>query len=149
MTAPLDALVVAGHLGLLGVWLGSMLYSLVIVQPRAARFFGADDDAHEAFLVTVGAGNRRPVLAILTVLGVSWALILAATGADAALLAAEGVALAAAAAVFAHVSWRLWPRRVFALPEERPAHRASLRRHASVMVALAAAAFLLAVLATF
>lgn len=77
MAEPLTVLLVVGHVGLLGGWLGSMLYSLVIVQPRAARFFAGDDDAHEAFLVVLGAGNRRPVLAIIAAATVTAVLITA------------------------------------------------------------------------
>ncbi|WP_166354741.1 hypothetical protein [Phytoactinopolyspora limicola] len=137
------------HLGLLAVWLGAMLYSLVIVQPRAARFF-TDDDTHEEFLTVLGAGNRTPVLAILVAV-VGTGIPLAATGelstAAGWLLGVEGVLVVAAAAVFTRVSWRLWPRRVFALPSERPAHRTQLRRHALLMVALVGTAFVLAVVA--
>ncbi|NED94366.1 hypothetical protein G1H11_03470 [Phytoactinopolyspora alkaliphila] len=43
------------------------------------------------------------------------------------------------------MSWRLWPQRIFALPEERPAHRSALRRHALTMVGLVGTAFVLAV----
>lgn len=145
----LGSLLAVMHVGLLAVWLGSMLYSLVVVQPRAARFF-TGDDALEEFLTVLGSGNRRPVVAIIAGLLVSGVLLAATqtwTPARASMFAAEGVALLAATAVFARVSWRLWPRRVFALPEERPAHRAALRRHAMAMVGLVGAAFVLAVAA--
>lgn len=144
-----SALAVA-HVGLLAVWLGSMLYSLLIVQPRAARFFAADDDTLEEFLTVLGSGNRRPVAGILVALFVTGGALVAAIGptaTQAILFAAEGALLLAAAVVFSRVSWRLWPRRVFALPGERPAHRTALHRHALAMVALAGAAFVLAVLA--
>ncbi|AYY14697.1 hypothetical protein EF847_20385 [Actinobacteria bacterium YIM 96077] len=150
MAFALFALLAIAHLGLLGIWLGSMLYSLLIVQPRASRFLAADDDGLEAFLTTLGAGNRRPVLAIVAVLGIS-GLLLAVAGKLATssimLFALEGLALLAALAVFVRVSWRLWPRRVFALPEERPAHRRVLHRHAVTMIALVGVTFTLAVLA--
>lgn len=135
------------HLGLLGTWLGAMGYSLLVVQPRVARFLAADDDALEEFSTLLGAGNRRPVLAIVaTALGTLAALIVVdrPAGLDAAFYAADALALLAAAAVFARVSWALWPRRVFALPEERPAHRAALRRHALALVGLVGAAFVAA-----
>lgn len=144
---PLAVLAVV-HVGLAAVWLGSMLYSLLVVQPRAARFLAADDDRLEEFLTVLGAGNRRPVLAIVAGLLASGVLLAAVLGpepAQVALLTAEGILLVIAAAVFARVSWRLWPRRVFALPSERPAHRAALHRHALTMVALVGAAFALAV----
>lgn len=50
------ALLAVVHVGLAAVWLGSMLYSLMIVQPRAARVLGGDDDRLEEFLTVVGWG---------------------------------------------------------------------------------------------
>jgi hypothetical protein len=144
MIEALWTVAVVAHLALLGTWLGSMAYSLLIVQPRAARFFASDDEAHEAFLVTLGAGNRRPVLALLGAIAASGVLAVALSDPGtvvSALYAVEGLALIAAATIFARVSWRLWPQRVFALPAERPAHQRRLRRHAAAMVVLAALAF--------
>ncbi|WP_129711110.1 hypothetical protein [Haloactinopolyspora alba] len=148
MSTLLTAALAVGHVGLAAVWMGSMLYSLLIVQPRVSRFLAGDDDRLEELLTLLGSGNRRPVLAIIAGLLVSGALlagVLEPEPAQVALLTAEGVLVLAAAAVFARVSWWLWPRRVFALPSERPAHRASLYRHALAMVALVGAAFTLAV----
>lgn len=147
--AALSILLHVGHLGLAGIWLGAMAYSLLVVQPRAARFFGSEAE-HEEFLLTLGAGNRRPVLAVLAGLVVTGALIPVTTGptaAQAALYVAEGALLGSAAAIFARVSWLLWPRRAFALPDEWPVHRAALRRHALAMVGLVGGAFTLAVVA--
>lgn len=147
MTALLVAALAVVHVGLLGTWLGSMLYSLLVAQPRAARFFADDDDAYEEFLVTLGAGNRRPVLAIIATITVSGALLVPLAEVASAVLAADLVVVAIAATVFARVSWRLWPQRVFALPAERPSHRFRLRRHALAMVGLVGAAFALAMAA--
>ena len=58
------------------------------------------------------------------------------------------VLLAAASVLFWWVSWRGWPRRVFALPAELPADQARFRRVALAMAALVAAAFGLGVVAT-
>jgi hypothetical protein len=132
------------------VWLGAMVYSLRIVQPRAARFFAQDDDAHEDFLATLAANNRWPVLGL--------AGLLAATGLGAyalqpsapaalALHAAKGGLLLAALSVFAYVSWRVWPKRLFSLPEERTALRTTLRHAAYALTALVGAAFALGVAA--
>lgn len=136
------------HLGLAATWLGSMMYSLVIVQPRAHRFFGADDDTLEGFLALLGAGNRRPVVAIIAGLLASGFLMLIVrppSGGQVAGYALEGLLLLAAALVFVRVSWQLWPARVFALPDERPGHRALLRRHAVAMILLVGTAFVVAV----
>ncbi|TDE02442.1 hypothetical protein [Jiangella asiatica] len=144
------AAVAVAHVGLAAAWLGSMLYGLLIVQPRLARLLSADDELLEELLTRLGAGNRRPVLAIIVGLLVTAPLLAVAVdadGAQVALLAADGALVLAAGGTFARVSWRLWPRRVFALPSERPAHRAALRRHALFMVALVGGAFTAAVTA--
>lgn len=125
-----------------------MMYSLVIVQPRAHQFFAADDDALETFLATLGAGNRRPVLAIIAGLvatGILLPIARSPSSGQVIAFALESLSLLAAAALFARVSWRLWPARVFALAPERPQHRAALHRHAVAMVLLVAAAFAAAV----
>ena len=51
---------------------------------------------------------------------------------------------AAAAGVFTHVSWRHWPRRVFALPQELPGYWRRLRVQAWVMLGLIGTSFLVA-----
>lgn len=147
MAEPLTALVLLVHVGLLGGWLGSMLYSLVIVQPRAARFFAGDDDGHEAFLIMLGAGNRRPVLAIIGVVLATGAILAVVAPVEPGLVVLEGALVVTAALAFGRVSWQLWPRRVVARAAERPAYRAALRRHAVALVALVGAAFSVAVIA--
>jgi hypothetical protein len=137
-----------GHVGLAGIWLGSMLYSLFIVQPRATRFFGTDDDGLEAFMTELGAGNRRPVLAMIAGLaatGVALPVLQEPEPADVAWYSVEAAFVMAAAVAFANVTWRLWPGRTFALAHERRAYRHSFRKHAIGMVLLVGAAFASAV----
>ncbi|MFY0408774.1 hypothetical protein [Solicola sp. PLA-1-18] len=128
------------HVGLLGVWAGAMGYSLLVAQPRAAAFF-SDDEEHESFLVALAHGNRWRVVALLAAIavsGVTWAV------ADDRLWgvqALRGLVLGAAAALFAYVSWRHWPARVFALPQERPAFRTRLRAVAWTMACLVGVLF--------
>lgn len=140
------ALVVV-HATLAAVWLGSMAYSLLVVQPKAARFFRQDEEAHEAFLTTLATGNRWPVVAVIAGLAASgaalWALSPPTDALGTAVHAVKATVLIAAAVVFWYVSWRLWPRRVFALPAERPRHRAVLRRAAVVLIVLVGCAFVL------
>jgi putative copper export protein len=93
------------------VWLGAMVYSLRVVQPRAARFFAGDDDAYEDFLATLAARNRWPVLALAGLLTATGIAAYALQPAGAALHAVKGLLLLAALAVFAYVSWRVWPKR--------------------------------------
>jgi hypothetical protein len=133
--------VLSVHLLVGAVWLGAMTYSLAVVQPRAARFFGRRPDERERFAVELAAGARRPVLAAIALLAVSGVgLVLAEDAGRGAgwwvLVGAKAAALAAAALLFAHVSWRLWPARVFATPAELPGLRERFARAASVLTAL-------------
>ena len=133
-----DLLVVA-HLTIAAVWLGSMVYSLMVVQPRVERFFPGPE-RREEFLLTLANGNRRPVVALIAAL-VLTGLGLLALRPGARLVVALLLYLLAAA-LFAHVSWRHWPARVFALPGELPGYQRRLRRLAWTMLALVGAAFL-------
>lgn len=136
------------HLLGTAVWFGSMAYSLAVVQPRSARFLG-DERHREAFAAELAAGARRPVLALVAVLAFS-GVALTATHAAAdrtaawwSLIAVKTVLLAAALALFAHVSWRLWPQRLFATRDELPAIRARFARAAWTLVALVGAEIVL------
>jgi hypothetical protein len=133
--------VMVAHLALAAVWMGSMIYSLAVVQPRVERIF-PDHERREEFLVTLAHGNRRPVVALIA------ALLLT----DLAVLLGRpevrlgyGIALVLyllAGALFVHVSWRHWPARVFALPEELPEFQRRLRHLAWTMLGFVGAAFL-------
>lgn len=64
---------------------------------------------------------------------------------DVAAHAVKAGLLAVTTASFWYVSWRHWPRRVFALPDERPALRRQLRTLAWTMTVLIGAAFVIGV----
>jgi hypothetical protein len=81
--------------------------------------FLADEQRSEAFAAELGAGARYPVLEVIALLAASGAILTAegAAGQGTAwwvLVALEAAILAAAAALFAIVPWRLWPHRLFA-----------------------------------
>jgi Flp pilus assembly protein TadB len=134
------------HAGVGAVWLGSMAYSLFVVQPRIARVLAAEpaEDVYRE----LAAGNRWRVVALIAALGGSglaliplshhphgwWALVVCKT-----------LLLVLATAVFWWVSWRGWPQRVFALPEELPALQRRFRRVAIVMFGLVGLGFALGV----
>ncbi|GAA2362061.1 hypothetical protein [Dactylosporangium salmoneum] len=135
----MTALFTTVHLALAAAWAGAMGYSLLVVQPKAERFFAGRDDEYEDFLLTMAHGNRWKVVPLIAGLLVTAAL---------ARIWFVLPVYAVAALVFANVSWRHWPARVFALPAERPAFRRSLRAQAWTMTALAGGAFLTALAAT-
>jgi hypothetical protein len=138
------------HSGVGAVWLGSMTYSLGVVQPRIGRLFG-DPDRTEDVYRELAAGNRWRVVALIVMLAGSGAGLVALRngGSDPwwVLIAAKAVLAVAAAACFWWVSWRGWPARVFALPDELPALQRRFRRVALVMTGLVGAAFVLGVVA--
>jgi hypothetical protein len=131
-----------------------MVYSLAIVQPRARRFLGSAD-RYEGFAVVLAAGARRGVLALIGLLAASGAGLVAVESAGArdpgalwaVLVGLKALLLVAATAVFAHVSWRLWPARLFALPAELEALQARFRATALALTGLVGAAFALGAVA--
>lgn len=129
------------HLALAAVWLGAMTYSLYVVQPRVTRFF-TDDRRREEFLTALAQGNRWRVVALVGSILATGAAVVATGPAAVAVGYAVGLApLLAAAVVFWHVSWRHWPARVFALPDEVPAFQRRLRTLARCMLILVATSF--------
>jgi hypothetical protein len=147
-------LLVLAHAGAGALWLGSMVYSLFVVQPRVARVLPEPVRAEDMYR-ELGGGNRWPVVGLIATLAATGPVLIFVhdgrpAGPGAAWwisIAAKAALLAAAAALFWWVSWRGWPRRVFALPDEMPAHQARFRRVALTMVALVAAAFVVGVAA--
>jgi hypothetical protein len=131
------------------VWTGSMTYSLAIMQPRSAGFF-RDDEQLEEFLTVLAQGNRWRVLAMAATL-VASAMAIIVVGPWSGARWVYGIALAldvAATAVFVYVSWRHWPTRVFALPEERPDFRRKLALCARAIWLLVGAGFVLTLVAS-
>jgi Flp pilus assembly protein TadB len=138
------------HLGVGAAWLGSMGYSLFVVQPRVRRLVPDPVRAEELYR-ELGAGNRWPVIGLIGVLaasGVGLTFVHNGHGYGWWLtIAAKALLLVGASALFWWVSWRGWPRRVFALPAELPAQQTRFRRVALAMTSLVGFAFVLGVLA--
>lgn len=132
------------YLVLTTLWLGSMVYSLVVVQPRGARFF-RDDEQREEFLVVLANGNRWPVVALVVGLLFSGGgVAIAGSGAvSVGFTLAVGLDLVAAG-IFVDVSWRHWPARIFALPEEIPGFRRRLTVRAAAMTVLVGVSYVVA-----
>ena len=142
----------AAHVLAAAIWLGAMVYSLAVVQPRSRRFLG-DEETREGFAATLASGARYPVLALIAVIAISGGA-LAAIGGDGgrsegwwALVAIKGGVLVAALAVFAWVTWRLWPARIFSGPGEREAVRRRFAAAAATLLGLVAIGTLLGVAA--
>ena len=131
------------HVGAAAVWLGAMLYSLLVVQPRAAGFF-RDAAEREDFTVALAAGARWKVLALCGAIAVSGAGLIGTeiserddpTSLWLALVGAKGALLAVAIALFVYVSWRLWPARLLAHLTESAELAPLQRRFRRVALAL-------------
>lgn len=134
------------HVAVAAMWMGAMGYSLFVVQPKLIRIVGDDILRLEDAYRELAHGNRWRVVALIATL---WAtgigLVLLRPG-DWALVAVKAAALAGASGLFWWVSWRAWPRRVFALPEELPRLQQSFRRVALAMFCLVALGFAAGVL---
>lgn len=133
------------YLTVAAVWVGSMTYSLMVVQPRVARFF-PDEQRREEFLQTLAHGNRWRVAGLIAAI-VACGLGVIVTGPPRAMVAGFTIAVvldATAGLIFYNVSWRHWPARVFALPEELASFRGRLRGQAWAMLLLAGTGYLTA-----
>lgn len=144
----LRAVLAIAHVGVTAAWLGAMLYSLFVVQPRLRAFF-ADADEREDLATVLAAGARRPVLALAATLAVSGAGLTGIELAEAdgpnaawiALVVVKAALLATAIALFVYVSWRLWPARLLAHMSgsaELPRIQARFRLIAMALTALIA-----------
>lgn len=137
------------HLLLAAVWLGAMAYSIGVVQPKLLKYYGSPQKAEEA-ATFVAAGARWKVVGFIAVIALSGALLVVIghsgqSGWWWAIVGAKVVLLVAASALFWYVSWRMWPRRVFALPAEVPGWQAAFRRVGWALIVLVGAASVLGV----
>jgi Flp pilus assembly protein TadB len=143
----LTAVVALVHAGLAAAWIGGMTYSLFVVQPKLRRFFGPDEDSREALTAVIASGNRWKVLALIALIGLSGLVLVWLTSSPLWLHVVKAFLLLGATAVFWYVSWRHWPRRIFATPTERPVLQRQLHLLATTMLVLSATAFTLGVIA--
>jgi Flp pilus assembly protein TadB len=143
----MTALVAVLHAGLAAAWVGGMAYSLFVVQPKVAEFYRQDPEGRELLTVTIASGNRWKVLGLIATIAASGLALLAVDRDGWWIHLIKAVLLLAATGLFWYVSWRHWPRRLFATAAELPAYQARLRLLATVMLVLAGLAFALGVVA--
>jgi hypothetical protein len=143
----LRALFVVVHTGAAAVWLGAMVYSIAVVQPRAQALLG---DRYERFARTLAAGARWKVLGLVAALALSGGGLIGLEVADDtptgfwwALVAAKAALLLGAVALFAYVSWWLWPSRLFANPDRLPGLQRRFTLVAVTLTAVVAAGLVL------
>jgi uncharacterized membrane protein len=118
-----------------GIWIGAVGFNVFVLHPRAEKFF-AEPGRFEDFVFTVVSGMRWWVVAgIVSLAGAGFELLrLRALALDAVLLA-KLVLLLVTTALFAVLSWRMWPARVLATAPELAELRRSFARVGAAMVA--------------
>lgn len=144
----MTVLVVILHAGLAAAWVGGMAYSLFVVQPKLKRFFGPDEEGREALTAVIASGNRYKVLALIAVIALTGIVALLLDHDHWWIHLVKAVLLLTAITIFWYVSWRHWPRRVFATAAERPGLQRQLYLLAGTMLVLTATAFALGIAAT-
>ena len=132
------------------LWLGSMGYSLFVVQPRVARVLRNPEQAEDVYR-ELGAGQRWRVIGLMGLLLVSGlglvALLRPAPVLWWVVVFVKAALLAGAGGLFWWVSWRGWPRRIFALPDELPGIQRRFRVVAVAMLGLVGVSYVLGVVA--
>lgn len=107
------------------LWIGSIYFSASALHQRAPALFARDED-FESFITGLSDKNRyRHLLAFSASLlsGVAltylaWAKYTPRQTWAWSLIILKVVLFIISALIFSYISWRLWPSRIFALPEE-------------------------------
>jgi uncharacterized membrane protein len=147
----LHALLAIAHALSSAAWFGSMFYSLTVMQPRAKRFFATDAE-YEEFIATIARGARWKVLGAFAIVAITGVLLIVVarpvpmTTGWLVIVALKCVLFAAAVAIFSYASWRLWPRRIFASPQELPGIQRRFRIVGFSLLTIAALGFALGIL---
>lgn len=129
------------HVWAWGLYCGSLIYIYARLMPDVRRWL-ASDDRFEAFSLTTGHGLRWWIFGALVTAGATGAaLVLVRPLPDPgpvwwALIAAKAVLLLATLALYAYVSYVMWPRRVFVALADRPAEQRRFVRTACALMAL-------------
>jgi len=134
-------------------WFGAMLYSLLVLHPRARAFFGSPRQ-FEDFISYVAAGARWKVLGGAAFIGVTGVglLLCSAPGQLSptkwAFLIVKLILFVLAITLFCFTSWVLWPARTLAATEEIPQFQQRFRLIAVALLVLIGAAMALGVVSS-
>ena len=113
------------HVGASIQFLGSMIYSVFVARPAAEKFFADDPHTLNMFQITLAHGGRPKVGATLLVLLLSGVGLLVVDNdldtTETIFMAIKSIGFVAIVMAFWYMSFKLWPRRVFAVPDDMPA----------------------------
>ncbi len=146
-------IIIAAHVLAGSAWFGAMLYSLMVLHPRARSFFGSPRQLEE-FIAHIAAGARWKVLsgaAFIALTGIGL-LILPGAGHSSngrnACVIAKAVLFVIAVSLFCFTSWVQWPARTLASFEEIPKFQQRFRRIAVTLLVLVGVSTVLGVLSS-
>ena len=151
MIAAAHTVLAIAHALASAAWFGSMFYSLMVLQPRAKSYFQSGHEFEE-FAATLAQGARWKVLTAFAFVGLTGLLLVVVarpqpmTSRWAAVLAIKLALFTAALAIFCYASWRLWPQRIFASPNELPAIQRRFRVVGLTLLLIAGASIALGIL---
>src|SRR6266576_4655528 len=143
-------IIAAAHVLAGGAWFGAMLYSLMVLHPRARTFFSSSRQFEE-FIAHIAAGARWKVLggaALIALTGIGLLLFPGSedtSNGKKACVIAKTALFAIAVSLFCFTSWRLWPARTLASVEEIPKFQQSFRGIAVTLLILVAVSMVLGV----
>jgi len=143
----------AAHVLAGSAWFGAMLYSLMVLHPRARSFFRGPRQFEE-FIAYIAAGARWKVLggaAFIALTGVGLLVLRGpeyVSGGRNACVIGKTVLFLIAVGLFCFTSWRLWPARVMASAEEVPGFQRTFRLVAVTLLVLVGACMALGVLSS-
>jgi putative copper export protein len=144
-------LLVVVHVLAGAAWFGAMLYIVVVLHPHAKQYC-ASDTQFEEFIATLSHDARWKVLSacvIIAVTGIGLVVIRPTepdSGAWMVMLAFKVTVFVMALALFVYASWRLWPARIFATPEEIPKWQNTFVTVVKLLIVVVAASFVLGIL---
>lgn len=146
-------IIAAAHTLAGAAWFGAMVYSLMVLHPRARSFFSSSRQFEE-FIAHIAAGARWKVLSGAGFIALTGIGLLLLPGSDHPSTGRNYCVIAKAAlfvivvSLFCFASWRLWPARILASDEEVPKFQRSFRRIAVTLIMLVGASMVLGVLSS-
>jgi uncharacterized membrane protein len=129
---------------------GAMFYSIMIIQPKSRKYFS--DQQFEEFIAFISNGARWKMLIGLASIALSGFLLIPFHRDSPGklwtiLILSKIVVLIITVTLFCYVSWRLWPARIFATPEEIPRFQRLFRKVGFAMLTLVTIEFILGIIA--
>ncbi len=139
------------HILASAAWFGAMLYSLIILHPRARLFFD-NPSQFEEFIAWIAAGSRWKVLGgcvIIALTGIGL-LFLSGIGNKSTIwflcIITKILLFLFAVSLFCFVSWKLWPARILAPKDKALDFQRKFHKIAIMLLVLVGVSITLSVL---